>query len=549
MTPMRDVIALVRRLLAQVPNGVRRLLIAVALAVFATACAVSLTGVSAWLLSRAAEHPNVLQLTAASALVRFFGIGRGVGRYLERLVGHDVAFRMQSALRFITYDKLSRTTLLGRRHGDLLVRITADVEGIVDLVVRVVLPFCSAAVVMVGTSLILTIFSPLFAAVLLVTSIIAGIVMPWLAQRWSLDADQAAVPARGELGDTVRQTARGAADLVAYGVAPDALSRVRQVDGRLRSAEARGAWTRGVASSVQLVAIGVAVAAALVIGGQAVASGAMLGRNLAILALVPLALYEVFADFTKAAQTLTRARTSLGRVLEVLEAEPVGSGDRTAGSEDGVAGLQLRGVDAGWPDAEPILRGVDLEVAPGEAVALVGASGLGKTTLAATVLGLIPVRGGELEVPGRVGYLAQDSHIFASTLTENVKIGNKDATDEQVAQALRLAGLDLDPGRVVGEDGATLSGGEAQRLALARVLVAAERPGLVILDEPTEHLDRETADELLDDLFATLGDPQAANDGQQAVPLLVITHDVELMARCNRVVDLGQWAVDAVGVR
>lgn len=545
MTPMRDVLELVRQLLAKVPKGTTRLLLAIALAVFATGSAVSLTGVSAWLLSRAAEHPNVMRLTAASAMVRFFGIGRGVGRYLERLVGHDVALRMQSALRLITYDKLRRTTLLGRRHGDLLVRITADVEAIVDLVVRVVLPFCSAAVVMIGTSLVLTIFSPAYAAVLLVTSIFAGIVMPWLAQRWSLDADQSAVPARGELADQVRETARGSADLVAYGVAPESLAQLREVDGRLRAAEARGAWTRGVASAAQLIATGIAVAAALIIGGAAVASGAMLGRELAILALVPLALYEVFADFTKAAQTLTRARTALGRVLEVLQAAPVGSGDRQIDEGSDVVGLQLRDVSAGWPDADPILRGVDLQLAPGESVALTGASGLGKTTLAATVLGLIPPRGGELTVPGRVGYLAQDSHIFATTLAENVKIGNKDANAEQIASAMRLAGLELDPERVVGEDGATLSGGEAQRLALARVLVAAQRPGLVILDEPTEHLDRETADELLDDLFASFA---ATTDDAEAEPvaLLVITHDAELMARCDRIVDLTQWAVTGV---
>jgi len=321
--------------------------------------------------------------------VRFFGIGRGVGRYLERLVGHNLALRMQSALRLITYDKLSRTTLLGRRHGDLLVRVTADVEAIVDLVVRVVLPFSSAAVVMIGASIVLSIFSPLFAVVLLGTSILAGIVMPWLAQRWSREADRRAVPARGELGDQVREMARCAPDLVAYGQTDAATARLAAVDLELRETEATGAWTRGVASGMQLLATGIAVAAALLIGGPAVVAGDLLARNLAILALVPLALHEVYADFTKAAQTLTRARTALGRVLDVLDAEPVGSGDRVVaeptGGAEPVRGLRLAGVAAGWPDAGPILEGVDLTVAPGESVALVGASGLGKTTLAATI--------------------------------------------------------------------------------------------------------------------------------------------------------------------
>ena len=533
MAPMRDVWALVVRLLNGEPRGRLRLTVSVLLAIFASGCSVALMGVSAWLLSRAAEHPPVLYLLAASVGVRFFGIGRGVGRYLERLTGHDLALRMQSGLRELTYTLLSRTTLLGRRYGDLLVRITADVEGIVDLVVRVVLPFCSAAVVFLGTSAILAIFNPPFALVLLAISVFAGIIVPWLAARWSRQADERAIPARGELADKVREMALGAPDLVAYGLADRELTALAAIDSQLRTSERDGAWTRGVAEAVQMLATGLAVLAALAIGAPAVESGAMLGRDLAILALVPLALHEVYADFTKSAQTLTRSRAALARVLDVLRAEPVGSGDRVPGEESATSELVLHEVSVGWPDGSVLLAGVDLTVGPGQSVALVGPSGLGKTTLAATIMGLIPAGAGQLSVPGRVGYLAQNAHIFATTLAENVRIGNKDATDDQVLEAMHQAGLQLDPQREVGEQGATLSGGEAQRVALARLLVAGERPSLVILDEPTEHLDRETADALLDDLFSSLSDSA----------LLVITHDQDLMARCARVIDLTRWAV------
>ena len=237
----RDVAALVGRLLGQADHGWQQLVAAIALATFASGAPVALMGTSAWLLSRAAEHPPVLYLLAASAGVRFFGIGRGVGRYLERLVGHNLALRMQSALRLITYDKLSGTTLLGRRHGDLLVRVTADVEAIVDLVARVVLPFASAAIVMLGASIILSVFSPLFAVVLLAPSVFAGIVAPWLAQRWSRAADQRAVPARGELADQVRELARCAPDLVAYGQTDAAVSRLSAGDAALRETQSEGA--------------------------------------------------------------------------------------------------------------------------------------------------------------------------------------------------------------------------------------------------------------------------------------------------------------------
>lgn len=538
MTPLRDVFGLVTTLLRAVARGRIRFWVALGLAIAASASSVALMGVSAWLLSRAAEHPPVLYLLAAAVGVRFFGISRGVFRYLERLGGHDLALRMQSALRMRTYDRLSRTTLLGSRYGDLLARVTADVEAILDVVVRVALPFASAGIVVLGASAILSIFTPLFALVLLVLCLLGGVVAPLFAAHLSRLADQDAAPARGELADQARELSRCAADLVAYGHQAETLQAVLETDARLRGIESRGAWTRGLAAAMQMLAAGSSAIAGLLIGAVAVSNGELLGRDLAVLVLTPLALHEVFGDFTKAAQTLTRARSSLGRVLDLLAGEPVGVGDRVIDDAavltgaDLTAVLRAEDVDLGWPGAEPILRGVDLQVGAGEKVAVVGPSGLGKTTLAATIMGLIPVKNGELAAPPRIGYLAQDAHIFATTVEQNVKIGNRDASSEAVAQALTRAGLELDPARIVGEAGATLSGGEARRLALARLLVAAKPADLIILDEPTEHLDRETAEALMNDLFTATG--QTA--------LLVITHDEELKNKCDRIVDLTQWA-------
>lgn len=523
---MTRTLALLRSLLGAIEHPRRRLAGAILLAAAASGASVALMGVSAWLLSRAAEHPPVMYLTAGAVGVRFFGISRGAFRYAERLVGHDLALRMQSALRLETYAALAGTTLLGRRRGDLLTRVVADIDAVLDVVVRVAVPFAAGGVVVLGTTVLIGVYEPLTAAALLATSLLAAVGAPWLANRLSRDADAAIAPARGRLADVVHELDRAAADVVAYGAQDALLAEALDADARLRDAEQRAAWVRGLAAALQTLAAGAAVLLGLWLGAQALADGRLGRTMLAVLALVPLALHEVFGDFARAAQTLTRALTSLGRVSAVLDAEPVGRGDLAAAASTGPARLVVEDAAIGWPGASPLVTGLSFSVGPGERVALVGPSGVGKTTLAATLLGLIPPLSGRAEASGRVGYLAQDAHVFSTSVAENVKIGKRDASDDEVAAALAAAGLALDPGRLVGELGAPLSGGEARRLAASRVLVGEF--GTLILDEPSEHLDAQTASALLDDLWASAGDR----------PLLAITHDPDVIARCDRVVRL-----------
>lgn len=521
---MTDLIA---RLVRATPGGAARLALAVLLAALASFSSVALMGVSGWLLSRAAEHPPVMYLTAAAVMVRAFGISRGGFRYLERLVGHDIGLRLQSALRLETYATLARTTLLGRRRGDLLTRVVADVDAVLDLVVRVLLPFLSGLFVLLATTVIIGVFSWPAALALLLSALVAGAGAPWLAARLSARADAASLPARGELANVVHEIARTAPDLVAYGADTAALARLDAADADLRDIDSRAAWTRGLATAVQTLAAGLAVATGLWFGTEAIRAGVLDHTMLAVLTLVPLALHEVFNDFTKAAQTWTRASVALDRVREVLDAPPVGSGDRAAGEASDVPLMEVRDLAIGWPGAPVLAEGLSFRVGPGESVALVGPSGVGKTTLAATILGLIPAAGGTIEVSGRVGYLAQDAHVFSTSVTENVKIGHREATAEEVSAALDRVRLDVDPGRLVGELGTALSGGEARRLALARLVVADAQ--VLLLDEPSEHLDPETADALLDDIWASA----------TGRPLLVITHDPTVIARCDRVVPVG----------
>ncbi|WP_432560362.1 thiol reductant ABC exporter subunit CydC [Granulicoccus sp. GXG6511] len=522
----RSPFTLARDLMPEVPRSRTLFWVSLFLQFMTSLTAVTLMGASAWLLSRAAEHPPVLYLMVIIVIVRACGLFRAVFRYAERITSHTLALRMQSLLRIRTYARLAATTLLGRRRGDLLVRVVKDVEAIQDLIVRVALPFASAGLIALVASTAMAVLSPIAGIALFASAVVAGVVVPRLAQLASRRADAATVPARGELADRVREINRASYDLAAYGdsARTDALL---AVDDRLRVAEERASVVRGLAAGVQVLAAGFAVLVALAVGVPAVADGDLNRVALGTLVLVPLALHEVLSTLTQAAQTYTRATAGLARVAQVLEAPALGRGDRAAGAEASVPRIELSGADVGWPGAAPVLTGVSLQVREGERVALVGPSGVGKTTIAATLMGLIPPMGGAVRVDGTIGYLAQDAHIFNTSVAENVKIGNKDATEAELADALLRSGLRMDPNRIVGEEGAMLSGGEARRVALARVLLGNHQ--CWILDEPTEHLDAETADALMADIWAV-----SAGD-----PVLVITHDPRVIERCDRVVKLG----------
>jgi thiol reductant ABC exporter CydC subunit len=505
--------------------AVRQLALAVAAGAVASVAAIALTATSAWLISRASQQPAVLSLTVAVVAVQAFALARGVFRYLERLVSHDAALRVLATMRVTAYRRLERLAPAGLpafRSGDLVSRLVADVDGIADRWLRILVPYATAAAAGAGTVCFIALLLPSAALVLAVSLVVAAVVAPWAAGAAARQAERRIAPRRGELTVASLDLLRGCAELVAFGAAEAGLNRAAAADRALGQAEGRSAAGRGVAAAVTALAAGASVWACLLLGVPAVRSGALPGVALAVLVLTPLAAHEVFSALAPAAQQLPRIRASGSRVQAVLQQpdpvrEPASPRPAPAPPYD----LRIEGLSARWDPAGPdVLSAVDLYVPAGRRVAVVGPSGAGKTTLAMVLLRFLDPSAGRVTLGGTditevdgdtvrtiVGLCAQDAHVFDTTLGENLRLARREATDEQIRAALGRAGLlewvdglpaglDTD----VGEYGVRLSGGQRQRLSLARVLLA-DFPVLV-LDEPTEHLDEQTADELTRDLLA-----------------------------------------------
>lgn len=550
-----------RWVLGQGRAGRRRLGLAAALGVGAAGSAVGLAATSAWLIARAAEHPPVLYLMVGIVAVRAFGIGRGVLRYLERLVGHDAAFRALGDLRVATFARLERlvpSPSAGLSSGELLVRFVGDVDRLVDLWVRVLLPAGVAAVVGAGAAVLVAVLLPSAGLVFLASLLAAAVLAPMIANRVSRGASRRLAPLAGAYQAELVDVLDAVEELTVYDALDDRLAHLDALDAEHGRAAGRAAYAAGLGSALTTLCAGGAVWASLRLGASAVDSGALAGVALAVVVLTPLAAHELVAAVAAAAQTLPGLAASAERVLDVIERpDPVREPDRPRAVPAGPYDLRIRGLACSWgPDRPPVLDRVDLDVPAGSTIAIVGPSGAGKSTLAAVLLRFLDPTAGTVELVTAdgpvdladitgddaravVGWCAQDAHLFDSTIAANVRLARPDATDDEIDRALAragladwIAGLPAGVETLVGEHGNRLSGGQRQRVALARVLLA-DRP-IVVFDEPTEHLPDDTATALLADIVGTA----------MGRTTIIITHRPELLPPVDSIHRLAAGRLD-----
>lgn len=528
------------------------------LGAIASFSAVALLGTSAWLIATAAEMPPVLTLTVAAVMVRFLALSRAIFRYLERIVGHDAAFRGLTELRVTVYRNLERlapTGLAAFGRGDLLARLVADVDAALDLPLRVVLPWLQAVLVSAATITFLAWLLPGAGLVVGVTTVLGLALVPWLVARTARAAEARMAPARAELSAAVIRAFDATPELAAYGAAGAATSRIRSLDDRLTRLNARESFSLGLGGGIGTIVQGVAVVASLVVAVPAVLAGTIEPVWLAVIALLPLALFDVLTGLPGAALAYQRLRGSAVRLQEVDQTpRPVPQPPQPVAIPDDFTGVVLNRLSAGWAAGTDTITGIDLHIGAGQRVAVVGPSGSGKSTLAAVLMGFLPYRGSMtlsgVEVRDAdgdalrrvIGLLQQQAHVFDTSVADNVRIGDPHAADSAVAEAVEhaqlsdwVASLPQGLDTTVGSFGVGVSGGERQRIALARLLLA--RRALVVLDEPTEHLDGATADALMATLDSALAQTTVVH----------ITHRLIGLEGYDRIVELGDGVIVAQG--
>lgn len=503
--------------------GPRRFLPGLSFGLLSSASVVALLACSAWLIVRAAEQPPILFLSMAVVGVRAFALARAVFRYLERLAGHDAAFRALADLRVGVYERLVPVAPdgLGRvRRGDLVSRIVADVDAQQDVPLRIVQPLLISAVIATASVVGVWLLLPAMGAVLLVLLVLAFAGGAVGAGLLSARADRELAPLRGELAERLNLVVTRLDVLIAFDAAHKAVAHVTRAEEALARAARHRAASAGLAAAVLALCSGGAVWAGLALGVPAV--GQLGGPALGVLALVPLAVFEVLATAPLAVQSARAALSSAQRLadLDREASSPALASDADVDPRARPAGhdIVLREMTVSWPGAAgPALSGVSLELPAGARVLLTGGSGSGKTTLAHALVRFLAYSGSYFlggveartlpqdEVRRVVGLVEQQPYLFDDTIRQNLLFARPDAADAVLEDVLARVGLapwvaargGLDAR--VGERGSLVSGGQAQRLALARALLADF--DVLILDEPTASVDAPVADALLCDLL------------------------------------------------
>ncbi|NJC98759.1 MAG: thiol reductant ABC exporter subunit CydC, partial [Anaerolineae bacterium] len=502
--------------------------LSVLLSVLTIGSSVALIGVSAWLISTAAIATSVADLGVSVVMTRLFGITRAVFRYLERLVSHNVTFRLLARLRVWFYERLeplAPARLMGYKSGDLLARVIGVVETLENFYVRVVSPSLTAIFVGLFTALFFASFYPTIAFVLIGFFLTLGLVLPLLAQLASRKPGGRLITQRADLHTQLVDGIQGLADLLAFGRGKDRVDLIVSTGDDYGDTQKQMARINGIHSALGtfLTNLGLWLVLFLVI--PQVTEGNIKGVMLGTFALMTFASFEAVNPLPLAAQMWNSSREAAKRLFEVVDVEPVIQENREQRVESSttqalVSNIQFSNLSFAYPNTStPALQHITFNLQPSTSIAIVGPSGAGKSTIANLLFRFWEYESGEIRLGGeslksldqdevrkRFALVSQNSYFFNTSIRENLRLASPKVTQEEMESAARSAqihefitGLPKGYDTFIGEQGLRLSGGERQRLAIARALLK-DAP-ILILDEPTANLDPITEKKVLDTLF------------------------------------------------
>ncbi|MGO1591584.1 MAG: thiol reductant ABC exporter subunit CydC [Ancrocorticia sp.] len=525
-------------------------------------CSVGLAAVSAWLIAKASQMPPVLDLAVAATTVRALGVGKAVFRYLNQIASHRVALYGMANLRSTVYSTLADSptdVVTSVRRGDLLARTGRDVDSVGDILVRALQPTTVAVVVSIFSVGLVSWLSPVIGLVVAGGLLISGLVGPLFAMRGARLAEEDQIRDQAELAAQSLAMLESAEELRVSGRLQAMEEATQATEKRIFANRDRAAKPNALAPALDLLGMGITVTLAIIIGTQQVASGALTPIELAVVVLTPLAAFEATQALAKAGVQLVISASAATRIFSLLDRATAERNIPERPADTSQTGLTADDLVIGWPDGRDVAGPLHLHVQQGQSLAIVGPSGIGKTTLLYTLAGMLYPHAGHARLNGQeISYLprhevsasltltTEDAHLFESSVLENLRVARDSVSETEAEELLTRAGLSSWLAQLphgvhtsLGSEAATVSGGERRRLLLARALAA---PGeYLLIDEPGEHLDPETADNLIRDLLRSGHHPDPA----KSRTVVLVTHRLAPLDAADRIVFLSEDSATA----
>ena len=513
---------------------------------------VALMALSGWFISAMAVAGAAgasMNYFTPAALIRAAAIARTAGRYAERLVTHEATFRLLAELRVWFYRRLEPLAPAGLeawRSGDLLSRIRADIDTLDNVYLRLLVPAAVALLAILVFTAVLWCYRPVLALVEGLLLLAAGVAVPWLVNRLGHTAGQRKVEVSAHLRAALVTDMQGMGELLVYGAAEDHAARLRTLSRELARRQQTLSVLNGFSQGALGLCANLAMWAMVVLAVPMVSSHLLAPQHLAMLALFALASFEAVIPLPLAMQTLGESLAAARRIFSLADSLPAVTEPAEPLVMPETFTYRFQDVSFRYrSDSPEVLHGISLQLAPGRKLAVVGATGCGKSTLASLLLRFREPTGGSLLLNERplqyysgellrehIAALTQQTHLFNTTILDNLLLARPDADRNAVEEACKTAlihdfittqpdGYDT----VTGETGVRLSGGQARRVAIARTLL--KNAPLLILDEPTEGIDSETARRLMTNILARV------EAGRQS--LMLITHRLQGLERMDEI--------------
>jgi len=527
---------------------------------FTIGSSIGLLMTSAYIISKAALHPYISELQVGIVGVRFFGIARGVFRYIERLISHDTTFKLLARFRVWFYralEPLAPARLMHFKSADLLNRIMADIQTLEHFYVRVIAPPIVAVFISLLMWFLMGIFNPLFSIALLVFHLLAAFAVPLISYLYSKGLGRQLIQIRSRMHILLVDAVQGLSELQIFGRSGEHFQEIEGLNRRYESLQKRMAFVSAMHESLIGLLMNGAVLTMLVIAIPMVREGALEGVYLAVLSLGIMASFEAVLPLPETVQFLEMNARAAERLFELIDAEPEVTAPVHPLPPPSGFGLHIQKLSFRYPGArQDSLQEIELHVPPRSKIAVVGASGAGKSTLINLLLrfwdyrrGSITLGGKELRdlepeaVRAQFAVVSQRTYLFNGTIKENLLLANPRAGEAELIAACRRAQIhdfieQLDQGydSWIGEQGLRLSGGERQRLAIARAEL--KNAPILILDEATANLDAITEEEVLNTILHLAGNKTVIH----------ITHRLKGLDAVDRIYVLHQGRIVQQGV-